>query len=173
MNSIIILGSSRQDGHTAQLTSCVAARITADVIYLGDFNILPYDYTYHNQEDDFNLLIERILTYDEIIFASPIYWYSPCAQMKVFLDRLSDLLSLHKNRGRLLRGKRSLLLATGADNNPPDCFEQIFALTFKYLGMRYHGMLYCTCENDFSVKNHQEKVNFFIKNRYAREIMCN
>jgi multimeric flavodoxin WrbA len=35
-----------------------------------------------------------VLAHDQIILATPIYWYAVSAAMKNFLDRLSDLLEL-------------------------------------------------------------------------------
>ena len=35
--------------------------------------------------------MKRVLAHDQIIFATPIYWYAVSPAMKVFLDRLSAL----------------------------------------------------------------------------------
>ena len=43
--------------------------------------------------------------YDTWIFVTPVYWYSMSGQMKIFLDRITDLLKWHKDEGRKIRGK--------------------------------------------------------------------
>ena len=77
-------------------------------------NISAYDYEHRNRGDDFEPLIERVLAFDQIIFASPVYWYAASPAMKVFLDRISDLLDLPEllEEGRRLRGKRAFLICT-------------------------------------------------------------
>ena len=40
------------------------------------------------QNDEMEKLCEKILKADVIVFATPVYFYSMCGQMKVFIDRL-------------------------------------------------------------------------------------
>jgi multimeric flavodoxin WrbA len=166
MNTAIIFGSSRDGGNTGALCEWVANEVEAEIFYLSQYNILPFDYAFENKNDDFLALITTLLTFDCIIFATPIYWYSPSAQMKTFLERLSDLLTLHKLLGRQLREKSCALISTGFDKQPPTCFEDIFRLTFNYLGMEYKGMLYCECENRFDPMFHETKINSFVQDIY-------
>src|SRR5690606_40716055 len=56
--------------------------------------ISAFDYEHRNRGDDFELLMEHLLRFDQIVFASPIYWYAVAPPMKVFLDRISDYLDL-------------------------------------------------------------------------------
>ena len=93
--------------------------------------------------------MKTLLEFDEIIFASPIYWYAPSAQMKVLLDRITDLLDDHKGVGRRLRGKRAGILATGATDDVPTCFVEMWVKTFEYLGMHYTSMLYSDCTEGY------------------------
>ncbi len=44
--------------------------------------------------------------YDVLIFATPVYWYSMSGIMKVFFDRITDLLTIKKDIGRKLKGKK-------------------------------------------------------------------
>lgn len=148
MTSAIIIGTSRINGNTEKVAHHYALLTGAKVFSLADHAIKPFDYAYQNRDDDFASLIEQLLTFDTLIFASPVYWYAPSAQIKVFLDRLSDLLDIYKDQGRLLRSKKAALIATGTDGTPQPCFEQIFANTFNYLGMDYQGMLYVSCKEN-------------------------
>ena len=158
MRVAIVLGTSRREGNTAKLVNDFISNCEHQVsLYqLSDFHILPYDYEFANQTDDFSTMIDEVVTkHDVILLASPIYWYSPSAQMKVFMDRLTDLLEINKPLGRQLKGKAAGVIATGVDEQPAHSFEQIFSLTFEYLHMRYLGMIYESCpeENDEGVND--------------------
>lgn len=150
MNTAIILGSSRSEGNTAKLVKQYQQAATSNVsVYdLNSFNIGEFDYAYQNQSDDFHSLFKQLLSYQTLIFATPVYWYSPSARMKTFLDRISDLLSQDKEMGRELKGKSVALLATGGDVEVKHCFEEIFIHTFNYLGCIYNGMLYIPFDGD-------------------------
>ncbi|TKB44887.1 flavodoxin family protein [Thalassotalea mangrovi] len=158
MKTAIILGSSRSHGNTSQLAHYAKQVINADYFDLRNYEISPFDYN-NQYQDDFNQLISTLLQYEQLIFATPMYWYSASAQMKLFLDRLSDLLSFDKDKGRLLRGKQAALLATGSDIKPPECFEQVFKLSFNYLGINYKGMSYCSCPGDIDLDSHRDNIN--------------
>lgn len=162
MKTAIILGSSRSQGNTSALAQVIRQELSSDYFDLNDFNIAPFCYD-NNYQDDFAELINTLLGYQRLIFASPIYWYSASGPMKIFLDRLTDLLSFDKDKGRLLRGKSAALIATGADTNPPDCFEQAFAMSFRYLGITYEGMSYCYCNDEFDLRQHNNAITDFVE----------
>jgi len=87
--TVIIQGSSRSGGDTNKIVNYMASKNTIDVIDLHNKNIGHYDYEYKNKDDDFIELITNIIkTYDTIIFATPIYWYSMSGVLKVFFDRI-------------------------------------------------------------------------------------
>ena len=56
--------------------------------------------------------------------------------------RLSDLITIRKDLGRLLRGKSVAVVASGTDEVLPDGFEVPFQRTCEYLGMRYVSTFY-------------------------------
>lgn len=161
-NTAIVMGSSRSKGNTFVVANQLALEVNADLYDLNQFQIMPFDYD-NQYQDDFQSLIDTLLSYDNWVFASPMYWYSASAQMKVFLDRLSDLLSFNKDKGRSLRGKSATLLATGNDLTPPSCFEDMFRLTFNYLGMEYYGMYYLKCDFEVQPSPQQIQLNNFVE----------
>ncbi|MDY7539350.1 NAD(P)H-dependent oxidoreductase [Undibacterium sp. 5I1] len=168
MSTVIILGSARNQGNTHQLASYVANDIAATLFNLSDYEISPYEYEHRNRDDDFLLLMNEVLKFEHIILASPIYWYAPSSVMKVFLDRLSDLITIEKSLGRKLRDKSGSVIATGCDLVPPPCFEQMFQLTYRYLGIDYREMLYCPCIEDIEIHQHHLAINTFIRKSYAK-----
>lgn len=164
MNSIIILGTSRKNGNTQQLVELYTQVHPAKVIDLSNYSITPYDYAHNNQSDDYLSLMEEVLKFKHIVFATPVYWYSMSAQMKTFVDRFSDLLTTNQELGRQLRGKSCSLIATGSDEVVASCFEQAFKLTAEYLGMNYTGLLYCACNENFDAQKYRDVVQKYINN---------
>ncbi|MFW5760799.1 MAG: NAD(P)H-dependent oxidoreductase [Cyclobacteriaceae bacterium] len=65
--------------------------------------------------------------YDLLIFAAMVYWYSISGIMKVFFDRITDLLTIEKNLGRQLRGKYMAAISCCNGNN----LEENFWLPFS------------------------------------------
>ncbi|WP_111979609.1 flavodoxin family protein [Algibacillus agarilyticus] len=164
MKSVIILGSSRRQGNTAQLAQHLASEMNAEIVDLASYHIQPYDYEHNNQSDDFASLMEHILSFDHLIFASPIYWYSASATMKLFLDRMCDLIEIDKKRGRSLKQKTASVISTGAAQEAVSCFEPVFSLTFDYFNMQYNGMLYCCCPQVYHKDEHDKKLSVFVRN---------
>ena len=145
MKQVIILGSSRSFGGTRKAVNEVIGNRSIPVIDLNDFDVKPYDYEYRNQADDFIPLIQRILEFDTIVLATPVYWYTMSATMKIFIDRFSDLLDIKKELGRKLRGKKLFVIASFAASLPKG-FEDAFEQTCQYLGIKYLGTSFI-CDN--------------------------
>lgn len=59
--------------------------------------------------DDVNALLPIVKNADVIVFATPVYYYSMCGQLKTFIDRLNPLYGQENNF------KDVYLLATSAD----------------------------------------------------------
>ena len=159
----IILGTSRAFGNTYKLAELYQKSSPADIYHLKDHTFSMYDYAHKNINDDFLLLIQTLLHYDHLIFATPNYWYAMSAQMKVFFDRLTDVITIKKDYGRKLRNKTCAVLATGTGKVAPACFEAPFKLTANYLGLNYKGLLYCSCTDDFVINEHINELCTFIK----------
>jgi ribosomal-protein-alanine N-acetyltransferase len=146
--AVVLLGSSRGDGNTRAAVDLVLGGRTVEVIDLGRLEIGMYDYEHANASDDFLPLIERLASKSLWILATPVYWYAMSGQMKVFFDRLSDLVTIRKARGRSLKGKTVAVIASGTDTRLPEGFESPFRQTCDYLGMRYAGALYVRFGDD-------------------------
>jgi len=140
MKTAILVGSSRNDGDTKTLTNQLVQKSNWDLIDLNDYAFSYFDYEHKNREDDYIRLMQKILnTYDTLIFATPVYWYSMSGIMKVFLDRLTDLLTIEKELGRKLRGKSMAVISSSNGGNLGDSFWLPFTATANYLGMEYLG----------------------------------
>ena len=140
-SAIIIFGSSRSHGGTREAVNNVFEALgeTLPLIDLAGCELKEYDYEF-KQHDDFDSIIQKALQYDVIALATPVYWYSVSAKMKMFIDRLSDLLTIHKTLGRQLRGKKMVVIASYYTYpEGMDGFERPLKNTAEYLGMDYVG----------------------------------
>ncbi len=79
--------------------------------------------------------------------------------MKTFIDRFSDLLSIRKDLGRQLRGKRILVVASFSTSMPKG-FEDPFSQTCEYMGIKYEGCSFIYNGNDVElIKNNALYIN--------------
>lgn len=153
MNKLIILGSSRKDGDTKRIVDELVSISKWDFIDLNDYNFSYYDYEHKNLSDDYLSLMRKIIgNYDVLIFATPVYWYAMSGIMKVFFDRITDLLDNEKDLGRKLRGKSTAALSCSVGDNLGENFWLPFSETAKYLGMNYLGNIH-TLANKSETEN--------------------
>lgn len=166
-HSVIIQGSSRSKGNTNKIVTFLLKKGNFDFIDLKDFKISHYDYESQNQGDDFMPLMKRIIeNYDTIIFATPVYWYSMSGILKVFFDRITDLLKIEKEIGRKLRGKNMGMIGCGSEELLNEGFEIPFKESANYLGMNYLGAIHTWLEEgeipvkvELSLSKFLEKIN--------------
>jgi putative NADPH-quinone reductase len=156
--SVVILGSSRSDGNTSRAVDAALTHSHVEVIDLGPLGIGHYDYQHRNQTDAFLPLIERLSDRQFWILATPVYWYTMSAHMKVFIDRFTDLITIRKDLGRMLDGKSLAVIASGSDPCLPEGFEFPFRLTCEYLGMKYIGAHYVQMKEDMSPQQLRSQV---------------
>lgn len=143
----IVMGSARGDGNTASAVHHLSKQLghRADIANLSMLTVAPFDYSRHDDRDDFRSVIGMMLASEHIVFATPVYWYSMSGTMKAFFDRLTDLLldPLNRKVGRALAGRNVWLLATGTDESLPFGFQEPFASTAAYFGMVWRQAFYC------------------------------
>jgi len=73
------------------------------------------------QRDDMTELYQKMFAADAILWATPIYMWSPTAQMKLFLDRLFPIGDYQKTRWRrALNGKPVGIIIVYAESDPLD-----------------------------------------------------
>lgn len=163
-DTIAIFASARRYGNTGKLMDWIASDLAIDVIDLSEKEISPYDYDHKNINDDFLPVMSRILEYEKIIFATPVYWYGPSAQMKIFIDRTSDFLDLDelKDIGRQLRNKTAYIVCTSISDDADSSFLNSLKDTFEYLGMRYGGYVHANCNDGYVHENYRQDVEKFV-----------
>lgn len=161
MKTVIILGSSRSDGNTRQIVELIREKIEADLIDLNQLDFSFYDYQHQNLADDFLPTMKRIVEYDLVIFATPVYWYSMSGTLKTFFDRITDCLKIDKETGRKLRGKNMAALSCGSDETEVEGYFMPFKLTAEYLGMNYLGDVHTWIDASTPEAKVLERINEF------------
>jgi multimeric flavodoxin WrbA len=162
--TLIIWSSTRKAGNTFKTVKEIQKHTDADNICLSDYDFGFFDYEAKNINDDFKKISKELLNYNTLIFATPVYWYSMEARMKIFFDRLSDLLSARKEDGLSLANKNTFLIANGTGEKLPEGFEIPFSLTSNYFDMNYKGAHYCYTGKDGPLKtNTWNEIETFAK----------
>ncbi|MFW9924694.1 MAG: flavodoxin family protein [Candidatus Thorarchaeota archaeon] len=129
MSKILIFnGSPRKKGNTvALINECIRGMGDAgkevEIVNLNKMKIKGCqfcDWCIKNSEltcvtkDDMSELYPKLLQSEVIVFASPIFWFTVTAQMKLLIDRLY---ALHTKEGYALRKKKvAAILVYGDDN---------------------------------------------------------
>ncbi len=159
ISTIALFSSSRRHGNTGQLIDRIASELNIEIVDLGSLRISPYDYEHRNRNDDFEPLMSRVLAHDQVIFATPIYWYGVSPAMKVFLDRISDFLELPDllSEGRRLRGKTAYVVCTSISDEPSAAFIGAFQETFGYLGMHFGDLVHVNCQDGYQPAVHDRE----------------
>lgn len=160
--TIIIFGSSRNEGNTSKATEKLREIGSFHLINLNDLDISYYDYENTNLDDDFLPTIEKIIKYENLVFATPIYWYSMAAVMKTFFDRFTNLITVRKDLGRLLKGKNVFLMSCSANPQMSEGFSQPFKATADYLKMNYKGDLHIFAYPDNFIDMQNQKIVDFV-----------
>ncbi|WP_242085197.1 flavodoxin family protein [Aestuariivivens sediminis] len=162
--TVIIQGSSRSNGDTGKIVNYMARKYGFDVIDLKSKTIGHFDYHYKNQDDDFMALITEIIDrYDTLIFATPVYWYSMSGILKVFFDRISDLLHIHRETGRKMRGKNMALMSCSNADDLKAGFNMPFYESAHYLGMNYLGDIHTFLVNNRIDSKVLRRIDAFVK----------
>ena len=145
--SIVLMGSARIEGNTSRAVEefCKTAQSDVEVVNMARLSIMPFEYGRHDDRDDFRSVIREMLKSQDIVFATPVYWYSMSGYLKTFFDRMTELITDPRGRasGRGLAGRHMWVLATGTGAELPPGFAKPFELTAAYLDMVWQEAFYC------------------------------
>lgn len=97
-------------------------------------------YSACSQSDDMNEILLKMIDSDVIVFATPVYFYTMCAQMKTLIDRCCAMYTKIMN-------KEFYYILTAADNNKADLertVEEFRGFLACLSGAREKGVIYGT-----------------------------
>ncbi len=139
MKLVVISGSRNADGQTARAASAFvrgaeAAGAQSEVFYLPKLDIQHCRQCEDSgwglcikegrcvAQDDFSMLVAKIIDADAVAFATPVYWSDLSESLKSFLDRLRRI-CWHENGEKGLQGKRAvgICVAGGGGGGAPTC----------------------------------------------------
>ena len=145
------------------LAGAESAGAQIEYIRLSDLNIGPciecnacYTTGTCQVQDDYQQLLKKILDVDRLIFASPVFFMTVCAQAKMLIDR-GQCLWAHKYvlKKQLISkecDRRAMVIAVGGSKSKKQ-FESI-RLTMKYyfdvLDINYAANLFINKVDDLS-----------------------
>ena len=95
-------------------------------------------------QDDATAALLQMSRSDVIVMATPLYFFSASAQIKILVDRMFSLYKWNNEANTMetiLKGKTMVLLATAYENTGLDALEKPFILTAEYTGMKYSSLL--------------------------------
>lgn len=168
MNVLILMGSPRLNGNTAELCKPFMQVMTesgaaVEYVTLSDKCIKPCQGCYACQnvsgeygcvlKDDMQDIVERIQWADLIVLATPIYAWYCTASMKSLLDRHYGLNKFYGSAtGSLWAGKKVAIIAThGYDAAyAADPFEMGVSRLCVHSGLEYRGMYSVRDEDDLA-----------------------
>lgn len=166
---LVLLGSPRKKGNSALLTGQIikgaeAAGAEVESIYLHGMQIAPCQSCYKCQksksegcaiDDDMQAIYPKLKSADTWVIASPVFWFTMCAQTKLFMDRCfafpaycrggaSEQPTEYDTRG--FSGKRIGIAMSYGDTDPftSGCVNALrtFQDAFRYVGAEIVGMVY-------------------------------
>ena len=162
---IVVIASARQESDTRKHLEKVFSDVDYELLDLLNVEICHYNYQgAYLDSDKFLAVIEKLVTYDTIVFATPVYWYAMSGLMKIFFDRLTDLVTTNKLTGRNLKGKKTFLFAVGSDELLPTGFTIPFEMTSKYFGMNFIDSIYISTKGIESDKAIISRTKEFVEN---------
>ena len=167
---LILKGSPREKGNSSTLANRVAAGAReagaeVEIIYLHGLDIRPCDACDTCNEtdgvciikDDMQAIYPKLLRADAIVLASPIYWFTVSAQLKLCIDRWYGLQSTGWKR---MAGKQVGVILTYGDTdlytsggvNAIHTFESMF----RFLHMEIIGIVHGTAGDVGDVEKQPE-----------------
>jgi multimeric flavodoxin WrbA len=154
---LILLGSPRRRGNSAMLAGAIAAGAKAagaavETHYLHGLSIAPCKACMACRkprskgcsiDDDMQPIYRKMLEADAWVLASPVYWFTMSAQLKLWMDRCFALPAYGKDP---FAGKRIALALAYGGEDPFDsgCVNALrtFQDAYRYAGAEIVGMVY-------------------------------
>ena len=116
------------------------------LLYLNDMNIRPCQSCFACSgqgvcriNDDMRDIYKYIMESDLVVYATPVYWFAPSAQLKLVMDR--SVAFFDEELNSRVKGKKAVTLMSCGDTDAGSCGPalDIFRRTFEGLGMEYAG----------------------------------
>lgn len=167
---LFLLSSARENGNAEQLARLAAESLPAGTpqtwLRLRDFPLPPFEDIRHTTgvypqpQGNEKTLLDATLTATDIVFVSPVYWYSVTADLKRYLDEWSSWLPVPEaNFRERMRGNRywTISNSTGTSEQAQPMFGTL-RLCAAYFGADISGELLRNGSKPGEVLNDQAAV---------------
>jgi multimeric flavodoxin WrbA len=94
--------------------------------------------------DEAKPVLKRMADVDVIVMATPLYFFSASAQIKLIFDRIFSLYKWNNETGAMktaLKGKELVVIASSFEEEGLDALEAPFKITADYTGMPFRSLL--------------------------------
>ncbi|MCP4709417.1 MAG: flavodoxin family protein [Planctomycetes bacterium] len=97
-------------------------------------------------DDEAGAVLKRVHEFDLVVFATPVYFFGPNAQLKLFLDRMFSLVKLNPETGDFTfqsPGHPMALIATAAGDMEDGLgrTNDLFEMSAQFQGGKYQSFL--------------------------------
>ena len=97
-------------------------------------------------DDEIKPVLARIPEMDVVVFATPVYFFGPCAQIKLLIDRMYSLIKFQPETGSYIHAlgkvRLGLIATAGGDINPGlSLVEQTFQTIAGFTGLGLDSLL--------------------------------
>lgn len=152
---LFILASARRDGNTEKLARQAARSLPPGAsqtwLRLLDLAVPPFedlrhsgDGTYPAPAGDLKTLFDATLAATDLVFVTPLYWYSVPAAAKLYLDHWSGWMRVPGAEFKArMAGKTvwSITVLSDEDTRFAEPLIGTLRLSTEYMGMRWGGAL--------------------------------
>ncbi|WP_428561540.1 MAG: flavodoxin family protein [Solidesulfovibrio sp. DCME] len=162
---VFLHGSPRKNGNTRALAGLVMEELARRGIASDTIDVPRLDYAHPGciacfkcqQSPDFGChvpdglaeAVSRLPGYDALVVATPVYWFSAPAQMKMLVDRMFSLIKFGEDEviRSPLRGKVLALFATGGGEEEEnlDILAKQWRVPAERMGMPFLSCLFPFC----------------------------
>jgi multimeric flavodoxin WrbA len=168
---LVLQGSPRKKGNSNLLSNQIAegaqnAGAAVETIYLHGLEIAPCQACEGCQKpdaegcvikDDMQTLYPKIADADALVLASPVYWFTMSAQLKLCLDRFY---AFGADDYRALSGKKVAVAMSYGDADPfgSGCVNALrsFQDITRFVGSEIVGMVYGTADKAGEIQENTE-----------------
>lgn len=147
LKTLVLLGSTRKNGNSEWLAHEAVKETEFTTVALADLSIQAIvdqrheDGGFTHIKDDYDHLVELMLSHERIIFATPLYWYGMSGPMKDFFDRWSQYLrdDRFQLKAELQKKENYVIISGGKDAGVKGLpLVQQFAYIFEFMGMTFN-----------------------------------
>ncbi|WP_411679357.1 flavodoxin family protein [Clostridium thailandense] len=172
MKTLIFFGSARKEGNTKEMVNIFIDELQGDVEVIDAYRstispCIDCRYCWHKRgcsiKDDMQSIYKKIDEADNIVFASPMYFYNVPSPLKIIIDRLQVYWAgvLRKDRPELGAKKGAILMCGGARpfKNQFIAGEIVLKAVLKDLSAECLGIVTSSYTDKFPVSQNEDIKN--------------